>query len=756
VTKTLYAYLSRDLVRVALMALVVLTVLMTILGAIEPMRKQGLTGMQVLNLFGYLVPVVLPLTMPIAALFAATFVYGRFSQDNELLAAKASGIPPVVLLRPALILGVIVTVVSLGVSNYVAPVMAERLGKAVVDNLDGLAYQQLLSKECWKLGGRFIHADDVDRESGEIRGVVAAHVRGTDPYVVRLLVAPAARVWFDSDGETPYVEFDVSEVAATRSDRYEIAWLSRPTMDRYDLPPQAKEEPSWYNWDRLHATLKNPVLNSKIRGLLMEVHQGVCGRELSDRIARKINAGQPYEFSDGTNRYVLSAGGAEVDTQGAVRFSQGGRRVRLEVRGQGGAARIIRADSGDVSVAATPGGGSAVVIVLAGQVKVAAGGAAPVTQGEPWRLVVPAANTAEARVLVRRIAATIGAGGDCSFASGGRQYTLGAGGAERDARGNVKLTPIRRVTVAVIGETDKVVTGDVGKVTTAWSARHDTMVTSLTVGPGQVTVKTTRWQSGPLAVPDGFGSPAELGTHIAEALSARMPYSFSRGDAEYTVTAGAATAGPDGAIRLTSVDRPSGRRRVRIEYRRGTIPRTVEADTGEISIDWSPTVEARTIAITLSGNVAVERRKEWTPQRLLLVPDDINERVRTVDPAAVYRNTAAHASNKELVGRTRREIGYLHWEIVAEMHRRIALGLSGCLLVGLGAALGLVFRGGEVLSAFAISVAPAVVAYVVVIMGQELVTNPDVDPTMGLGVVWSGDILLLLANLYVFGRVMRR
>ena len=64
--------------------------------------------------------------------------------------------------------------------------------------------------------------------------------------------------------------------------------------------------------------------------------------------------------------------------------------------------------------------------------------------------------------------------------------------------------------------------------------------------------------------------------------------------------------------------------------------------------------------------------------------------------------------------------------------------------------------GGQVLSAFAISVAPAVVAYVMVIMGEQMVTNPKVDPSMGLAAIWSGDILLILGNLYLYGRVMRR
>ena len=52
------------------------------------------------------------LTLPIAALFAATIIYGRFSQDNELMACRASGICTLSLLRPAVWLGVVVSIVT--------------------------------------------------------------------------------------------------------------------------------------------------------------------------------------------------------------------------------------------------------------------------------------------------------------------------------------------------------------------------------------------------------------------------------------------------------------------------------------------------------------------------------------------------------------------------------------------------------------------------------------------------------------------
>ena len=142
-TKTLYVYISRDLARVTLMGLIAFTLVMTVFGVAEPLREQGLSGLQVLRLFVFTVPVMLSLTLPIAALFGATIVYGRFSQNNELLAAKASGVSAIHILRPALALGLVVTLLSLVMSDYVTPAMAARGEKFVLANVEGFALQQL-------------------------------------------------------------------------------------------------------------------------------------------------------------------------------------------------------------------------------------------------------------------------------------------------------------------------------------------------------------------------------------------------------------------------------------------------------------------------------------------------------------------------------------------------------------------------------------------------------------------------------------
>ncbi len=149
----LHKYVTKDLIKSGLLAAVAFTLVMTGFAIIEPLRKQGLAAGQVLRLFWYLLPVMMSLTLPIAALLAATMVYGRFSMDNELTACRASGVSVYALLKPALALGGVLALATLLLSNWVAPVMlrrGEEVGKA---NLQQLIFQNLRSKGHVKFPG---------------------------------------------------------------------------------------------------------------------------------------------------------------------------------------------------------------------------------------------------------------------------------------------------------------------------------------------------------------------------------------------------------------------------------------------------------------------------------------------------------------------------------------------------------------------------------------------------------------------------
>ena len=90
------------------------------------------------------------------------------------------------------------------------------------------------------------------------------------------------------------------------------------------------------------------------------------------------------------------------------------------------------------------------------------------------------------------------------------------------------------------------------------------------------------------------------------------------------------------------------------------------------------------------------------------------------------------------------------------MHGRVAFSISCVLLVMLGGALGLIFRGGQVIVAFATTVAPASAVFVTIIMGKKMVQNPDAPMAMGLGAIWSGIVLLGAATAWIYLYLARK
>lgn len=63
----------------------------------------------------------LPILLPIALMFAVLLTYGRMSGDSEIVAFKALGLSQFHLLSPALLLGLLISILSLQVSFRLAP-----------------------------------------------------------------------------------------------------------------------------------------------------------------------------------------------------------------------------------------------------------------------------------------------------------------------------------------------------------------------------------------------------------------------------------------------------------------------------------------------------------------------------------------------------------------------------------------------------------------------------------------------------------
>jgi hypothetical protein len=101
------------------------------------------------------------------------------------------------------------------------------------------------------------------------------------------------------------------------------------------------------------------------------------------------------------------------------------------------------------------------------------------------------------------------------------------------------------------------------------------------------------------------------------------------------------------------------------------------------------------------------------------------------------------------------EYGLASRKIVSLIHSRLALSASPLVLVILGAALGILFRGSHVLTAFGISFIPSVFVTVTIIMGRQLAKD-DGTNLIGVLVMWAGIAAVAGLDVWVLAKRVRR
>src|SRR5215469_2711514 len=123
--KTLHRYLIRQVLATLVLAVVVITFVLllgNVLKDILPHLISGQLGLgMVTEAIALLVPFVWVFALPMGMLTAAVMVFGRFSADHELTAARASGISLLSLVTPVLLLSLLCCALSAWFSMYLGP-----------------------------------------------------------------------------------------------------------------------------------------------------------------------------------------------------------------------------------------------------------------------------------------------------------------------------------------------------------------------------------------------------------------------------------------------------------------------------------------------------------------------------------------------------------------------------------------------------------------------------------------------------------
>jgi lipopolysaccharide export LptBFGC system permease protein LptF len=131
-----------------LMALVAVTGLLVVLGALFEGPKTGLDPLSVLQLIPYIIAPSLPYIIPACLLFACTSVFSTMSGSNEIIAVKAAGIDAMRLVRPIVTLSFFVAIGTVVLSDKVIPWCRAQLRTSLVGDMEKTLFTYLRQKNC--------------------------------------------------------------------------------------------------------------------------------------------------------------------------------------------------------------------------------------------------------------------------------------------------------------------------------------------------------------------------------------------------------------------------------------------------------------------------------------------------------------------------------------------------------------------------------------------------------------------------------
>ena len=188
-------YVIIEIVKVFAVAVATLT-LMVVLGFVgREATVQGLPLVPTLRLIPFFLPETLRVTVPMTLLLACTTVFARISGANEMVAVKALGISPMVLLWPVFIFAFLMSLVTVWLNDLADSWGHAKVRQVVIEAVEEIVYSMLQSQRRYSTATFSINVKDIDgRRLQRVTLSIAGH--GASPKAT-MIIADDAVLRFD-------------------------------------------------------------------------------------------------------------------------------------------------------------------------------------------------------------------------------------------------------------------------------------------------------------------------------------------------------------------------------------------------------------------------------------------------------------------------------------------------------------------------------------------------------------------------------
>lgn len=194
------------------------------------------------------------------------------------------------------------------------------------------------------------------------------------------------------------------------------------------------------------------------------------------------------------------------------------------------------------------------------------------------------------------------------------------------------------------------------------------------------------------------------------------------------------------------------------------------ASDAAIELRTSFTTNRPTIGIELVGDVTltrdpagpddqvVKKPKETLPRVEFRDQPEMMKRYEAFDLRQLYEAQAPvplHEKQERMRKKVVEKVQQYRSELKGEIEFRASYSLDAIAIILIGAMLGIVVRGGQVLTAFGISCIPMVLVVIACIVGRNLADKPQFE-MISLGTMWGATGFMYLAMLFIGFKVLKR